>query len=447
MNPADLLPRDPRSRLFGIPAPPRPFEPLALGGALVCLIAHFAAIPGLNELAGQGGILEGDLPSWYHTTTDLLLLSFAVNLLALLRIWWCGHERQGVMLAFFAIVTSAWMLLLLGFFRGTCLASMAKVSNLEGFHVSLTHPIFLLCAIGYGTLLYCGYDLVTRSRRTTQGPKLAVGLVLLLGVVVAGASWTALTVRSVLVRATLAEYQPVLPESTTADPYVSPLSDGWVQGAILGLDAEEAVICSDLWLYAMAGGWKRAHELHDLFEDWPPSLKDRHDWLLEIDSGSVEPLPSTQHWLDNSLFLAPTPDHHFEDLTGLLNVSRESFPERSIAGLLACRRYDRSQGIQSMLTGEEVPALHCIPLETQPIPDAPTVRVSFRDSRIVLGLNGEPTTGDADLTARLASALPEGVNFECHPRVHVSYVVRVLDVIRSAGVIRVAIPPVSDQSE
>ena len=445
----DILPSNPRSRLFGIPAPPRRFEPLAIGGALVCLIAHLVAIPGLNELAGQGGVLEGELPSWYHRTTDLLLLSFAVNLLALLRIWWCGHERQGVTLAFFAIVTSAWMLLLLGFIR----SSGIEVVSQEGFDLTLTRPTFLTCAVVYGSLVYGGFALATRVRRAIPGPTLAATLALLLGATVVAAGWTAQMVRSVFVRETFAAYRAVLPESTTAHPYKSPFPDHWVSGVVLGFEVTGTVGFRGLGNYAWIGMWGSPfpEELDEEVEGGPTSLEDAREGLHLMESDLLWPTPSEhpllQPWRDNSLFLGPASDHHFEDLAELLDVAREVFPERSTVGLLTCRRYDRSHGIRAMLTGVDVAALHCIPLETLPIQGAPTVRVSFRESKLVLELKDMPVGGDRGLTTRLAGLQPEGINFECHPRVHVSYVVRILDAIRSAGTIRIAIPPASDRSE
>lgn len=105
---------------------------------------------------------------------------------------------------------------------------------------------------------------------------------------------------------------------------------------------------------------------------------------------------------------------------------------------------DRSRGHRSRLFGIPVPPR---PFETLAISGAPTVRVGSRDSRMVLELNGETVGAEEDLTARLASDRPEGVNLASHPAVSVDYLVGVLDAIRSAGVTRVAIPPVARDGE
>jgi hypothetical protein len=442
MKPTTNPHRKPRSRLFWVPESPRPFEPLAILGGSICLVAHFVAIPASSELAEWGGVMEGELPSWYRTTVWILVASFAVNILALLRIWWRGHSRQGGMLVFYAITTGAWMKLLLGFLRGGGHVNPC----LEGFSKPMAQPLFLLAATVYGTLLYGGYSFLTRSRRATHGPQLAAGLLLLLCVAVAGASWTVLTVRSVFVHEVFHSYSEVIPVSTTALPYQDPLGNHtWTQGWVFSLESGEPPVYHALSAYMRIPGLgaidDRDEEVE--YEDGPPRFEYLREWVSEIDSGEVLHIPSMQRWLDNSLFVALRPHQRFEDLVTLLDTCREVFPGRVTVVLLARRRYGRSQGIRAMLTGHEVSALHCIPLETLAIPGAPVVRISFRNSQLLLELNGEPVVDNQELTARLTSNRPDGVNFECHPRVHVAYLVQVLDAIRAAGSARLAIPPTS----
>ena len=420
-----------RSRLYAVPTPSKPYEALAVLGAILCLIAHLLAIGELNDLASAGGIRWGEMSGVFRTAVWLSLAAFAISGLSLVRIWWEGRRHQGMVLACYGLIINPYMLYMIGW-----------AVHSDGVSMDLPQSVSLVTGLCFAAFLVCVFMLLTRRVGPHLGPRLALGLIALLAVGFGGGAWGALTLRSVEEDVQVRRYELILPESTTSLSCMKVLGEWVLWFPVLALDAEGGPTYRSLGRYCTPVDFDDGQPFDDggleregsgsAFEDARVWLDDLDEWILG------RGISREQLWLDSSLHLALAPERTAGEFLELLESCREEFPERGIVSLLVWKRPDANWQ-RVLLEGEKLNLLHAIQIELEPLAGAFALRaISGPDGPRLLG--DEQQVFDA---AALAEFLIEyrrpEVNLELARDLTITDTVRILDILREAGMRRIAV--------
>jgi len=471
-------PHPDRRPLFRFAAPSKPFEPLVLVAALACVVLHWLVISAANELAWGGGQCTEELGRHVYRLRYLGAATAALGFLALLRIWWRGFTRQGLVLAFYTVVVGLCVVWLLVWWW-----SPRVVDARWFFEGTAIFKWFSFGVLG-GAVLVHEWLRRRERRREPARPHVATRrLVVWLAVATSlcsGAFLAAEWATRARVRDVYADY---LPSSSTAEV---PL-DGFVLDNLLGgvltvgpegeplLDTLELLVerLREEASFQLEGGIRNSlqNPYEDVFDDEPrlPSSSTevaraylegedyvyRQDvaWSFGVEDG---PIPDDlwreerTRWWENSLFVALAPDRKIGELAALLDWAREIRPEQS-AVMLLCSRSWPLDDVGLLVRGLRRLPFSVIPIELEPIPGATEVKASFSeewwdtwffeiDEEVVEALSG-PWRQLDDLGRELERRGTGVVNLEMYTKLPYRRLITVLDALRARGIERVALRP------